>query len=237
MGDAGGCEPLFKSCKKGWTGPGRGSYYPDIMVAKPVASDERPGGKDFPTVELVKKAQSGDQTAFHRLVDHFQPEIFCMIAYRIRSRMDAEDLLQDVMLQAFRAIRRLRSPEVFRSWLYRIAVNRVRDYFRRKQFRALFGFVSVDGDDFKKIPEMAVAPEAEGGIAREDFWRRIEEMLGTLPRMEKEVFILRFLDQLTINEMSAALNKNESTIKTHLYRALNKVKAMAEDLDGILEGI
>jgi RNA polymerase sigma-70 factor (ECF subfamily) len=62
-------------------------------------------------------------------------------------------------------------------------------------------------------------------------------MLTALSRMEKEVFLLRFFDQLTITEMSAALKKNESTIKTHLYRALRKVKSLAGDLDGLMEGV
>jgi RNA polymerase sigma-70 factor (ECF subfamily) len=207
------------------------------MVANRAHSDKRSEKLDFPTVEMVERAQSGDQTAFHRLVDHFQPEIFRMIFYRTRSQMDAEDLTQDVMLKAYKNIERLKAPEVFRSWLYRIAVNRVRDYYRKKQFRSLFGFISIDEDNFHETSEMAVAPEAEGGICRKDFWCQIKNMLTSLSSMEKEVFLLRFFDQLTIKEMSAALNKNESTIKTHLYRALRKVKALAGDLDGLMEGI
>jgi RNA polymerase sigma-70 factor (ECF subfamily) len=126
---------------------------------------------------------------------------------------------------------------VFRSWLYRIAVNRVRDYYRKKQFRSIFGMVSMDEDSFHESAEMAVAPEAEGGISRKEFWRQIEQMLASFSRMEKEVFLLRFFDQLTIREISATLKKNESTIKTHLYRALRKAKAMAGNLDGLMEGI
>jgi RNA polymerase sigma-70 factor (ECF subfamily) len=207
------------------------------MVSNRAESDERSKNSTFPAVELVEKAQAGDQTAFHRLVDHFQPEIYRMIYYRSRSKMDAEDLTQDVMLKAYKNIGRLKSPEVFRSWLYRIAVNRVRDYYRKKQFRSMFGMVSMDEDSFHESTEMAVAPEAEGGISRKDFWRQIEQMLTSFSRMEKEVFLLRFFDQLTIKEISAALKKNESTIKTHLYRALRKAKAMAGDLDGLMEGI
>ncbi len=208
-----------------------------IMAAKRTNANERSEGVDFPTVEMVEKAQSGDQTAFHRLVDRFQPEIYRMIFYRTRSQMDAEDLTQDVMLKAYRHIGRLQSPEVFRSWLYRIGVNRVKDYYRKKQFKSLFGFVSMDEEAFHETAEMAEDPEVEGGISKKDFWRQIGEMLTHLSAMEKEVFILRFLDQLTIKEMSEALDKNESTIKTHLYRALAKVKAMAGELDGLLEGI
>lgn len=160
-----------------------------------------------------------------------------MIYYRTRSQMDAEDITQDVMLQAYKHIKRLKSAEVFRSWLYRIAVNRVRDYYRKKQFRSLFGVVSVDEESFHEPAELTVAPEVESGISRKEFWIQIEKMLTCLSRMEKEVFLLRFLDQLSIKEMGAALKKNESTIKTHLYRALRKVKDAAGDLDELMEGI
>lgn len=207
------------------------------MVAKRTEADKRPEGETFPVVEMVEKAQAGDQTAFHRLVDQYHGEIHRMIFYRTRSRMDAEDLTQDVMLKAYKNIGRLKDPKVFRSWLYRIAVNRVKDYYRKKQFKSLFGLVSMDEETFHETAEMSVEPEVEAGISRKDFWRQIGQMLTSLSAMEKEVFLLRFFDELTIKEMSAALNKNESTIKTHLYRALRKIKEIAGDLNGMTEGI
>lgn len=207
------------------------------MVANKTAeSDKRTSDPHQQTALLAEKAKTGDRLAFHRLVDQFQPEIYRMIYYRTRSQMDAEDLTQDVFLQAYKNIGRLDSPKVFRSWLYRIAVNRVRDFYRRKKFKSMFGFVSTEDEDFHETEEMAVAPEADESLTRKDFWRRVEQILTRLSRMEREVFTLRFLDQLSINEISTTLKKNESTVKTHLYRALNKVKTMAGDLDEVLEG-
>ncbi len=206
------------------------------MAAKSVDSKVRPAKADPPNTELVEQARAGDSVAFHRLVDQYQPEIFRMIYYRTRSKMDAEDITQDVFLQAYKNLKRLKSAAVFRSWLYRIAVNRVRDFFRRKKFKSMFGFVSVDEETFHEPTEMTAAPEAGEGLERRDFWRRIKELLDCLSRMEREVFMLRFFDELSINEMSAALKKNESTVKTHLYRALRKVKSAAET-DGLLEGL
>ena len=84
---------------------------------------------------------------------------------------------------------------------------------------------------------MAAPPVAEDSLAQKDFWRQIGRLLAGLSAMEKEVFLLRFFDQLTLKEMSATLHKSESTIKTHLYRALRKLKAMAGELDGLLEGL
>ena len=206
-----------------------------MMYAMRTEAEKPSEAADVATVDLVEKARNGDRTAFHRLVDQFQPGIYRMIFYRTRSAMDAEDLTQDVMLKAYKNIRHLKSSDVFRSWLYRIAMNRVKDYYRKKQFRSLFGAGSTDEEGFHETAEMAVAPEVEGGLSKKDFWRQISRMLTRLSALEKEVFLLRFFDQLTIKEISAALHKSESSIKTHLYRALRKVRDRAGGLEVLLE--
>ena len=201
------------------------------------ADSEKDPGKAFQPDQLVEQAQAGDHLAFHRLADHYQPEIFRMIYYRTRSRMDAEDLTQDVFLRAYKHIGRLEAPGLFRSWLYRIAVNRVRDHYRRQKIKSLVGWVSVDEETFQESEEMAVAPEATERLDRKDFWMRVEKMMDCLSVKEREAFMLRFLDQLSIKEMTTAMKKSESTVKTHLYRALNKIKAAVSDMDGLWEEI
>jgi RNA polymerase sigma factor (sigma-70 family) len=191
----------------------------------------------FRIARLVRQARTGDQTAFHRLADRFHGEIFRMIYYRVRSRMDAEDLTQDVFLKVFRSLNQLQSEHLFKSWLYRIAVNRVRDFFRRKAFTSIFGILSIDDPDFQESGEMASAAEADKAMDRRAFWQQVGDMLNTLPRLEREVFLLRFFDDLTIKEISSVLKKNENTIKTHLYRSLKKVKAAAARMDDLMEGL
>lgn len=186
-------------------------------------------GGAFPMEALVEQARNGDRQAFHRLVDHFQPEIFRMVYYRTRLRMDAEDLTQDVFLRAYKHIRRLESPKLFRSWLYRIAVNRVRDHYRTQRVKSLLGMASMSSDDFHESKAVAEDPVAPDRMARKDFWNRVRTLVQGLSRMEREAFMLRFFDQLSIKEMTIAMGKNESTVKTHLYRALRKFKAAAGD--------
>lgn len=204
---------------------------------------EHPVDADPTNVEVsqiaqwVTLAQSGDQSAFHRLADRFQAEIFRMIFYRVRSEMDAEDLTQDVFFKAFRNIKQLRSSRRFKSWLYRIAVNRVRDYHRRNAFRSMFSFIALDDPDFQESREMAAPPEAAEKVDRQAFWRQINHMLSALSKMEKEIFLLRFFDGLTIKEITGAMKKNESTVKTHLYRALAKMKGTAARMDEWMEDL
>lgn len=148
--------------------------------------------------------------------------------------MDAEDLTQDVFLQAFKNLHRLKEAENFRSWLFRIALNKIRDFHRKKLFRAMFK-ASSDNDDLTEC-ELATDDGSETleQLAKKDFWNRIKEMLNQLSRMEREVFLLRFFDNLSIIEITRAVGKAESTVKTHLYRALNKFRKNAS-IQALLE--
>ena len=176
-------------------------------------------------MDLVIKARDGDRVAFNRLVDRFQPEILRMVYYRVRPHAEAEDLTQDIFLKAFRNISSLREATRFKSWLYRIAVNRVRDFHRRQRLRTLFSSDAAfnEADQAEKSQERE-DPEALSQVLKAEFWHQISLILKKLSSMEKEVFMLRFFDHLSINEIAGVLKKSESTIKTHLYRALAKFK-------------
>ena len=65
-------------------------------------------------------------------------------------------------------------------------------------------------------------------IDKKTFWKQVRSMLAKLSTMEREVFTLRFMDHRNINEIASILMRNESTVKTHLYRALDKVRAHSE---------
>ncbi len=178
--------------------------------------------------ELAKKARDGNRRAFEQLIDRYQGDIHRMIYYRIRTRMDAEDLTQDVFVRAYRSISRLREPERFRSWLFTIAVNRVNDYLRKKRVRSIFKS-SDEGTEAQPVAaDFENRPEALEQVLKEDFWRHVERIAKKLSKMEREVFMLRFLDNLNINEIAQTLKKSESTVKTHLYRALTKFKKEKE---------
>lgn len=179
---------------------------------------------DIQLVELVKQASDGNRFAFEQLIDRYQGDIYRMIYYRIRVRMDAEDLTQDVFTRAFRSVSRLREPDRFRSWLFRIAVNRVNDYLRKKKVRSIFKSSDENPDIQPEANPFQEQPEALEQVLKVDFWRQVGRIAKKLSKMEREVFMLRFLDNLNINEIAQALKKSESTVKTHLYRALTKFK-------------
>lgn len=187
-------------------------------------SKSRPPSTSSQVTSLVSNARDGSIMAFNQLVEIFQEEIYRMAYYRTRSRMDAEDITQDVFMQAFRHLPRLKQTERFRSWLFRIAMNKIRDFYRKKKLRNLFKNFSNDDETIQLDRDSNEDPEAMENLIRQDFWKKFGLVLDKLSRMEREVFLLRFFDHLSIREIAGVLKKSESTIKTHLYRSLKKLK-------------
>jgi len=175
---------------------------------------------------LVKRARQGNRQCFQDLVSMFQEDIYRLAYFRTYSQMDAEDLTQDVFEQAYRKMNSLHDPKRFRAWLYSIAVNRCNDFLRKRKFLALLQVRTAQEQDFMNSgKDMNIY---NNGIDKKRFWKQVKAMLHKLSVMECQVFTLRFMDQRNINEIAAILNKNESTIKTHLYRALNKLRGHSE---------
>ena len=188
------------------------------------STDEKGRRRGSHVSTLVDQAKAGSRAAFEELVALYHEDIFRMAYYRTRSRMDAEDLTQEIFMRAFKNIRRLKSVDRFRGLLYSIALNRVRDFHRKRRFLVLSFTSSEKNEEGGQSEEPAAHPDALLSLVKQDFWEQIGLFVDKLPRMEREVFILKFMDELSIREISEALKRNESTVKTHLYRSLSKFK-------------
>ena len=135
--------------------------------------------------------------------------------------MDAEDLTQEIFIKMINCLPGLKDSNRFRAWLFKMTLNRIRDFHRKKNILAFFG-------TSKEIEAINPgAPNSESPLTKLDegeFKARLHEFTSRLSRWERETFLLRFVDQLKIREIAEVMNRNESTVKTHLYRALKKMK-------------
>jgi RNA polymerase sigma-70 factor (ECF subfamily) len=185
---------------------------------------------------LVVKAQQGNGKAFEQLFARFQKEVYRMVYYRTRSQQDAEDLTQEVFIRAYKKISGLKEAGRFRTWLFSIAFNRIRDFYRKKRIQNLFSLSALEDDALEGYSSHdRENPGPIQNLIKQDFWKQVEKFLGRLSKMEREVFLLRFLDQLMITEISRVLKKSESTVKTHLYRALVKFKKASSIIEHLQE--
>lgn len=183
------------------------------------------------TRDLVERAMSGDRSAFNQLTVMYWEDIFRLVYYRLRSRMDAEDLTQEIFIKALGNISRLRKPDRFRSWLYTIGLNRIRDFKRKRRWLSFFGSPDDGQGPLSGPRAMDDSPSALDGVLRAEFWKKVEDFSTGLSPAEREVFMLRFMDQLTIREVAETMGRSQSAVKTHLYRAIAKFR----EKPGLLE--
>ena len=175
------------------------------------------------TAELAEKARNGNRMSFQELVSMFQEDIYRLAYYRTYSQMDAEDITQEVFVQAYRKFKSLNDTKRFRAWLYSIAVNRCNDFLRKRKYLSLLQFRSSQEHEIMEAGK-GMSNNYNDSIAKKKFWEQVRSLLDKLSTMEREVFTLRFMDHRNINEIAEIMDKSESTVKTHLYRALNKVR-------------
>jgi len=181
---------------------------------------------DNQITQLVEQTRTGNKASMEQLVDHFYGDIFRMVYYRVPSRMDAEDLTQEIFMQVIKSLPTLKDSSLLKPWLFRLALNRIRDFHRKKSILSLFGStVQTDVDAQVKADSHS---DPTKNIIHKEFQFQLRKFSESLSRWEREVFILRFLDQLEIKEIVKILKKNENTVKTHLYRALKKFRRNSE---------
>lgn len=182
---------------------------------------------------LVQEAQAGNRAAFQGLVLEFSDRIFNMVYFRVRSKPDAQDITQEVFMKAYENLSGLKDPSRFAAWLSAIALNRVRDFQRKERFTRLFQRQDAPELLERKASD-AEGPEGLEHLLRKEFWSQVKALAKELSRREREIFYLRFLDQLALSQIALILKMKESTVKTHLYRAVAKFRRHS-GLRGLLE--
>ena len=165
--------------------------------------------------QLVIKAQAGDRAAFAELVVAVSGRLHA-IAYRmLRDRSLAEDASQQALLQAWTQLPKLRDPERFDAWCYRLLVNVCHAEWRKRK-RAL-------GDPTTPLP--AVEPRAPDEIAPVADRDLLERGFAKLPMNHRIVVVLRYYADLPVPEIARTLGIREGTVKSPLYHALRGLRA------------
>ena len=167
--------------------------------------------------QFAARARMGDRPAFERLVRRHQDRAFRFILRMIGSRDEAMDLTQETFLKAYRALPDWRSQARFSTWLFQIARNTALDALRRRRHTE---FVSLTaGPDEEAIDPCDTAPLPEERLADKQRIGLLERTLRALPVEQREILLLRELEDMSYADIAAMLNINEGTVKSRLARA------------------
>jgi RNA polymerase sigma-70 factor (ECF subfamily) len=177
----------------------------------------------------VAQARAGDEEAFRLLVERHSRALF-KLAYRMTgNEHDAEDVVQDAFLKAYRSLDRFEERSQVGSWLYRIAANCAFDVLRRRQRRDS-RVESLDGEDVLEPEAHGPGPDrlALGGDVR----RHVEAALERMSPRERAAFVLRHFEGRSVKEIEAALGIDTTSVKQSVCRAVRKAREVMAPLAG-----
>jgi RNA polymerase sigma-70 factor, ECF subfamily len=171
--------------------------------------------------DLILNVQGGQKELFYELVRPYEKRLYAAALAILHNEQDAEDVVQEAMLKAFAKIGQFRAEARFSTWLIQITVNEA--LMRRRRGR----IVVMEGIDDRREEETDYAPRdfadwreiPSETLERKEVRQRLAQALGSLDRKYREVFVMRDMEHLNIQETAEALGISVASVKTRLLRA------------------
>lgn len=167
--------------------------------------------------QLVQFMAQGNQAAFEAFVYRYHGLLLGYLERMLQDHKKAEDLVQEVFIRLIRQLQQNKPPDKIKPWLYRVALNLCRDYWKSVSYRS---------EQYQaELPEQLDFQQSVIEIYEHQETRKeVLRLLRSLPQIQREIIILRFFQDLKLQEIADVLHLNLSTTKTHLYKALKRLK-------------
>jgi RNA polymerase sigma-70 factor, ECF subfamily len=193
---------------------------PSGQTAPETSAAETGRGADASTGELVAAAREGDVTAFRHLVERYYERCLRFARNMGLGVEDAEEAVQDAFVRVHGALSRFAPGAAFEPWLFRILANRCRSTLTRGRW-----WRRIQVDDTSAVDSVPAAPEPDA-----DLQEAISRALDTLPREQREAFLLRHVEGMEYHDMMAVTGAGLSALKMRVKRACDALRARLEEL-------
>jgi RNA polymerase sigma-70 factor (ECF subfamily) len=171
--------------------------------------------------ELIRLSQEGNGEAFGQLVERYKIKVFSLAYGWTQNRTAADDLAQEVFIKAYFSLPRFRSKSEFGTWLYRIAINHIKDYLRKNKRK--LKEVSLDqlGGIDLTAENVSSREEEKTGEERKAL---VQAALQRLPEKHRTILTLRDIQGLSYEEIADILGLSQGTVDSRLFRARKKLR-------------
>lgn len=175
--------------------------------------------------EIIADIKAGKEPAVGELIKKYQKRVY-NTAYGLTVDYDgAWDVSQEALVKVVRYIGTFKGESSFWTFLYRIIMNSFYDYKRRQKVRAKVGnFTDYENDDDKRAFDVKDVIDIEEDYEQKELKERLKTALVLLTEVQKQVFVLKNTEGLKIREIAQVLGMADGTVKSHLNRAVDKIK-------------
>ena len=177
---------------------------------------------------LIKKAQSGDDGAFESLVRTYESFVYNVAYQSLKSADDAFDVSQEVFIKVYRSLGSFRGDCKFSTWIYRIAVNVIKDFLRSKSNKLKTVSVyetDAEGEEHHiEIADDSVSSDPIASYEKKERAALVREAIASLTEDQRNVIVLRDMEGYTYEEISEMLYLDIGTVKSRINRGRNAIK-------------
>lgn len=166
--------------------------------------------------ELIKRFVGGEERAFNEIVGIYQKRLYYGIRRYIKQHDDADEVLQNVFIKIYKGLKNFKGDSSLFTWMFRIAINESFTFLKIKKVRE---FVSID--DAIEVEDKSDAPNEV--LEKNEMRIKLENVIEKLPEKQKKVFMMRYYDELSFNEISAILNTSVGGLKANYFHAIKKI--------------
>lgn len=177
--------------------------------------------------QLIHEIKKGNTASIDVLVKRYYKNVYNFIYRNVYYKVTASDLTQEVFIKFMKNIHRYSEEGSFKSWLLTIASNQCKDYFRSKEAKMELMSVPLEENDFNVEYGTSLPSE----LIRKEKRMHIIQAMQQLPYEQHEVINLRFFQEMKMNEIAKITNVSESTVKSRLYRGIQKLEGLLERSD------
>jgi len=201
---------------------------PNLTEAPNPRLSNRMPQTDIATVAL---ARSGDSEAFRMLVERHSRAVYRLAHRMTGNASDAEDVVQETFLKAYKQLARFESRANFGTWIHRIAVNCSIDLIRSRPHReAAHDATDLEGMGSSDVNQDSAQRTPERLMLSTEVQDRINEAMATLSQRERAAFVLRHFEGNSIDDISRSLGLKTNATKHSIFRAVRKMRAALEPL-------
>ena len=172
---------------------------------------------DSNDLELVELFQKGNEASFNELVGRYQEKVYWITRKFVNDHDQADDIVQEVFVKVYSALKTFRGESSVYTWLYRITVNVALNAIRKQRVR---DFVRID-EFFETAEDENEQPDAL--FEKDEQQKLIEEAIAKLPEKQKAVFILRYHEELSYDEIAKILKTSVGGLKANYFHAIKKI--------------
>lgn len=181
-------------------------------------------------LEYIKEyIETRSEQAAYNIVQKYRKFVYLTVLQKVTNSEDAKDITQEIFIKVLNSLHKFSGKSSFKTWLYRVAVNEAINFLRKKKIKHFLSLSSGNNEESEfDMPDST--PNPEKNYENMQLMKRLMDALKKLPPKQKEVFMYRYFEEMSYDEISEITNVSVGALKASYFHSIRKLSELLKDL-------